>query len=52
MKDKYLVKESNGLWYEGKYYLDGAVIELVKSEYEGLKNQVKLEPVKAEQKVN
>ncbi len=45
MKEKYLVKETNGWWYEGKYYIEGSVVELAKSEHSALKEQVKLEPV-------
>lgn len=45
MKDKYCVKEPNGWWYEGKFYIEGSVVELTKQEHNTLKDQVKLQPV-------
>lgn len=45
MKEKYIVKESNGWWYEGKFYIEGSSVELTHSEYYLLKTQVRLQPV-------
>jgi len=50
MKEKYLIKESNGWWYEGRYYIEGSDIELTKAEHSALKEQVKLEPVDTNKK--
>jgi hypothetical protein len=43
MKEKYIVKELNGWWYEGKFYNCDTVVELTKSELTELKGQVRLE---------
>lgn len=45
MKEKYIVKEPNGWWYEGKYYIEDSVVELSKTEYSQLSAQVKLQAV-------
>lgn len=45
MKDKFIVKETNGWWYEGKFYVEGSTVELTQSEFSSLKAQVKLQPV-------
>ena len=45
MKEKYIVKEPNGWWYEGKFYIEGSHVELTHSEYNLLKAQVRLQPV-------
>jgi hypothetical protein len=47
MKEKYIVKELNGWWYEGKFYNCDTVVELTKSELTELKGQVRLEAVSA-----
>jgi hypothetical protein len=44
MKEKYSVKETNGWWYEGKFYVEGSLVELSRSEFAVLKDQVRLEP--------
>lgn len=44
MKEKYIVKESNGWWYEGKFYIEGSPVELTQNEYTLLKVQVNLLP--------
>ncbi len=45
LKEKYLVKESNGWQFKGKLYLEGQMIELTKSQYDTFKSEVKLQPV-------
>lgn len=45
MKEKYIVKEQNGWWYKGKFYLEGTSVELTKTVYNAVKDEVKLEPV-------
>lgn len=44
-KNKYIVKESNGWYYAGRYYIEGSIIELTDDEYKSLGNVVKLVPV-------
>lgn len=46
MKKKYIVKEVNGWYYGGKYYLEGSEIELSQGDFDALGGAVKLEEKK------
>lgn len=48
MKDKYIVKELNGWWYEGRFYNCDTVVELTKAEFASVSGQVNLKPVAAD----